>query len=989
MSESNIKWGSDGSGTLSLSGDASPLEKSLTEALAALDKFVRQSTRNLDAFDVKTSATFEKFATTARAAFTDFKDVASEALAAFGASSANVAAELAPLTAAARDLGDAAERPNGADDDAGASPSVPTVDVSLFSEAFNSAAIESVKAFGKTALDAFVTFGDSMDKMSGRTGFTVETLSALSHAAGQCGTTIETVEAAIRGATNVLGQAANGSTDAAAKFRRLGLNVDDLLKSSPEEQFKTLLKALAAVENPTLRAAAAMEIMGDAGSQLGPMINGGADALDAYLEEAKAAGVVMSGEAAASAAALNDALGRLKTSFQGLSLAAAESLVPAAQTVVDFATSALQTATQITRAYPGATKAVETFGGAVLATFGTAYAIQRLASYGAAFRAFAATVNASLLSLAANPVVLAGAALAGVALFAKAAFDAAGYTAQIQNEAEKATDAADKTRRAAEAKLDAVLLAASAPELTADEFETASGYVDELTSSYGDLGIAVDETTGKIIAAADAQERFNEKAREQAVKDVQKEIAEAEKNYEEAAKEEEAAIAQVDSLAARFVYMPRNYAHMLAPEFVDSSADVAGGKVEAAGEKKLDALAKLNAARRRLAALEGGDAAAIYGDAEEAGPNEELNADRAKRADELDKELEKAELAARRRSQTSLQNRIDDINAETKAYEKAINQRIALEKLKPESERDGGLIADLETKLADAQAEGAARVAAARAEAAEKRRAELDRIADAQAKLNADEKTALEARVDAIDRETEAYKKLLEAAIKTAETEEERAELSKKLAAADDLAAERKNEEYQKIIESGPTEGDKEEQRRQTELGDLYAKQARGEGTAEDAARVAELKAAMEQEANAVAAASLDEAKAALAAALDALEGAEIWGDAEEIAKATEEYNAAKKEYDSAFADVERLAKGGEEGATGADEFQEEIDDGVKEAEAKFGSSGVTFSAFDVQKLGANSVGDAATEQAKKTNDILGEIKTFLEDADFSSRCGE
>ncbi len=983
---SEIKWGSDGSATLALGGDASPLEKSLSEALSALDRFVKQATKGLDAFDLKVDASFEKFASTARAAFADFKDAAAEAVAAFGASTSTIAADIAPMTSAARELGAASERPTEPDDGA-ARPSLPVVDVSLFSEAFNSAAIESVKAFGKTALDAFVTFGDSMDKMSGRTGFAVETLSAFSHVAGQCGTSIETVEAAIRGATNVLGQAANGSKDAAAKFERLGLNVADLLKSSPEKQFKALLKALAAVENPTLRAAAAMEIMGDAGSQLGPMINGGAEALDAYLEEAKAAGVVMSGDAAASAAALNDALGRLKTSFKGLSLAAAESLVPAAQAVVDFGTKAIQAATQITRDFPGITKAVEMFGGAVLATFGTAYAIQRVAAYGEAFRAFAVTVNSSLAAIATNPVIMAGVAIAAVAGIANAAYNAMEYTAQISDEAKKATVAADELRRASEAKLEAVLIAADAPELTAEEFDKAAGYVDELTVSYGDLGIEVDRTTGKIIAAADAQERFAEAARRQAINDLKKEIAEGEKNLSEAQKEEDAAVKQIDSGASRLVYAPRALGNLIAPEYVDSVSDVVGAKIDAAGQKKLDAQQQLTDARKRLAALEGGDAAAIYGVAPKVEGDSTAEAERAKQAAELDATLEKYERDARRRSQTTLQNKIEDIEAETAAREKALNDRIALEKKKPESERDAALIADLETKLTQAQIDGANRLAEARAEAAERRQAELDRIADAESKLNDEEKSALAQKTEAIDREIEAYKKLLETAIKTAETEEERAALTEKLNAADNLADERKNAEYQKIIDAGPTAADREETKRQTELGDLYAKQARGEGTEEDAARIAELKSQMAEEANNVAASALDEAKTALDAALESLEEAEIWGDAEEIAKATEEYNAAKKEYDAAFSDVERLSKSVDGQSPG--EFKDEIADATKEAKIKFSSSGASFSAFDVQKLGANAVGDAATEEAKKTNELLDGIKSLLEDGDFSARCGD
>ncbi len=314
MSETRIN--SDGSATLTISGSSAPLEKALDAALKALSAFVSGASKKLGAFDGIASTTFDRVA-----------EAANKALSAFGSfRQADFKFNVPkPASQASGSGGGGGGKKTSAPAPAspGGEGKRPTVDLSFPSFAFDMAGLEAVKSFGRRALDAFVGFGDEMDKMSQRTGFAVETLSAFSHAAGQCGTDLGTVEGAIRGFQSVLGDAANGSKDAAEKFERIGLNVAELVDLAPEEQFRRIMRAVASVENPTLRAAAAMEIFGDAGAQLGPMINGGADALDAYLKEAEEAGVVMSGEQAASAAALSDAFGRLKASFQAFRPSAA------------------------------------------------------------------------------------------------------------------------------------------------------------------------------------------------------------------------------------------------------------------------------------------------------------------------------------------------------------------------------------------------------------------------------------------------------------------------------------------------------------------------------------------------------------------------------------------------------------------------------------------------------------------------------------------
>jgi hypothetical protein len=158
---------------------------------------------------------------------------------------------------------------------------------------------------------AFSDSGDALDKMSARTGVSVEALSELGYAADLSGTDMETLEAGLRTMQKSLVEAAQGSEGANQTLARLGLTVADLAKRSPDEQFKLLADRIARVKDPALKAALAMELFGKAGTKLLTLMNEGAAGINAMQEEARKLGLTVSTETAKDAAELNDALGTL------------------------------------------------------------------------------------------------------------------------------------------------------------------------------------------------------------------------------------------------------------------------------------------------------------------------------------------------------------------------------------------------------------------------------------------------------------------------------------------------------------------------------------------------------------------------------------------------------------------------------------------------------------------------------------------------------
>ena len=158
------------------------------------------------------------------------------------------------------------------------------------------------------SLKVFSSAGDQLDKMSKRTGVSVEALSELGFAAEQSGTNLETLEKGVRTMQRTVGDATQGLSTAVDAFDALGLTVEQLQGLSPEQQFTLIADRLSQITDPTLRASAAMEVFGRAGSQLLPLLENGASGMSELRDQASALGLTISTEAAADAALLTDTL---------------------------------------------------------------------------------------------------------------------------------------------------------------------------------------------------------------------------------------------------------------------------------------------------------------------------------------------------------------------------------------------------------------------------------------------------------------------------------------------------------------------------------------------------------------------------------------------------------------------------------------------------------------------------------------------------------
>ena len=161
------------------------------------------------------------------------------------------------------------------------------------------------------ATGVFSEMGDQLAKMSGRTGISVESLSELGYAAEQSGADLGSLEAGVRRMQKFLTDAADGSSMATDTLNRLGVSLNMLTGLSPEAQFELLADRLSKIEDPTTRAATAMELFGKSGTSLLPMMQDGAKGIQELRDQARDLGLVISTEDAKAAEIFGDRLSDL------------------------------------------------------------------------------------------------------------------------------------------------------------------------------------------------------------------------------------------------------------------------------------------------------------------------------------------------------------------------------------------------------------------------------------------------------------------------------------------------------------------------------------------------------------------------------------------------------------------------------------------------------------------------------------------------------
>lgn len=182
-----------------------------------------------------------------------------------------------------------------------------------------------------SAVNAYESYGSSLNDLSNSTGVAVEDLSALQYAAKLNGISTGQLTTGLKGLIKFTGGVASGSKKAAQTLAELGINQEAFLKAGTVGRMNMVADSLAGIEDGTERANAAMAIFGKGGLEMARLLKGGSEELNKLIAEAERLGAVMTTEEAQKADELGDSWDKLSTAGGGVAraigVALADSLI--------------------------------------------------------------------------------------------------------------------------------------------------------------------------------------------------------------------------------------------------------------------------------------------------------------------------------------------------------------------------------------------------------------------------------------------------------------------------------------------------------------------------------------------------------------------------------------------------------------------------------------------------------------------------------------
>jgi len=382
---------------------------------------------------------------------------------------------------------------------------------------------------------SFAAMGDEIAKMAKRTGFTTEALSELRYAAELSGASLAGIEKASRTLSGAILDAGYGLETYTRAFDQIGLSYEQLKALSPEEQFLTVMEALAGVEDASTRAALAADLMGRAGTGMLPMLSDGAEGLEKMRAEAHGLGLVFDEEASIAAEKLTDAMTNVKGSITGAGLAIAEALIPIITPLIDKVTEVIKKVGEFAKNNETLTKVITGAGGLLIGLGSLLLILPKI-------KTAVIALSGSLKTLMLNPIValIAGLGMLGYGIYS---------LIKHHTDWNKVVEASEKVNEE---------LAKSEGKLTKEVLEAQRAY-NELRIGYGQLEPAeaeqiarsqelialydegkfvLNETTGEIVLLTEATQSHIDaimaeadilhdkavKAREEQNKELEREI---------------------------------------------------------------------------------------------------------------------------------------------------------------------------------------------------------------------------------------------------------------------------------------------------------------------------------------------------------------------------------------------------------------------------------------------------------------------------------
>lgn len=266
------------------------------------------------------------------------------------------------------------------------------------------AAAAAITAYAGIALDSFASTGEAISNMSASTGIATESLSALKLAGDQTSIPLETITGAVKKMQVNMESMNLAGADSQKTITNLGLNFQDLVKKTPEQQLFAIGNAIASIKDPAERTTAAISVFGKSGTDLIPLFQQGSMSMDDWKKKADSLGLTFDQLAIDKAGALDQAMDDLHSGFQGISQTIAEALSPQITQLMTAFDNVLPSVIAWIKENPTLTTGI----------FAAAAAMGALIAIAPGLAAAIALVGGAFTLLAANPIVL---VIAAIVLF--------------------------------------------------------------------------------------------------------------------------------------------------------------------------------------------------------------------------------------------------------------------------------------------------------------------------------------------------------------------------------------------------------------------------------------------------------------------------------------------------------------------------------------------------------------------------------------------
>ena len=208
--------------------------------------------------------------------------------------------------------------------------------------AFGAAVAGAITGLTKSTVDA-AAYADEINTLSLKTGIATDKLQQYKYAAELTDTSLETITGSMAKMIKTMSGAADGSSEAAATYKKLGVSVTDSngkLRDN-EDVFWDVIDALGKMEEGADRDAISMQIFGKSAQDLNPLIAAGKDQMKAYAAEATKMGAVLSSDQLNNLGAFDDSVQRLKQGANAVKNALGTILLPELQKLADEGTGLL------------------------------------------------------------------------------------------------------------------------------------------------------------------------------------------------------------------------------------------------------------------------------------------------------------------------------------------------------------------------------------------------------------------------------------------------------------------------------------------------------------------------------------------------------------------------------------------------------------------------------------------------------------------------